>query len=81
MDQREQKHAKIKIKLKSFKSSEYNNEKKGMCDTAVSATQASSVTIWQHGAKQNNCNFVTFNRVVDTKNYYYPSGPTTLNFV
>ena len=30
MDQRVQKHAGIKIKLKSFKSSEYNNEKRDM---------------------------------------------------
>ena len=40
-----------------------------MGHTAVSATQASSVTlqIWQNGAKEEYCNFATFNRIVDTK--------------
>ena len=40
-----------------------------MGHTAVSATQASSVTlyIWQHGAKENYSTFETFNMVVDTK--------------
>ena len=57
-----------KIKLRSFKSSEHINEKK-MGHTAVSASQASSVTlqIWQHGAKENNCNFATFNGIVDIR--------------
>ena len=41
--------------------------KKGMSHTAVSATQASLVTLLQHGAKKNNGNFIPFNRVVDTK--------------
>ena len=36
---------------------------------AVSATWAFSGTlqIWQHGAIENYCDFVSFNRVVDTK--------------
>ena len=36
-----------------------------MGHTAVSATEASSVTlqIWQHGAKGNYCNFASFSRV------------------
>ena len=36
--------------------------------TAVSATQASSVTflIWQNGAKENDYNFASSQRVVDT---------------
>ena len=40
-----------------------------MGHTAVSATQASSVTFlfWQHGAKENNSKFETFKRVVNTK--------------
>ena len=40
-----------------------------MGHTAVSATYASSVTlkIWQHGAKENDSNFATFNKVVNTK--------------
>ena len=43
--------------------------RKGTGHTAVSATEASSVTrqIWQQGAKDNNCNFATFNSVVNTK--------------
>ena len=41
---------------------------KGMDHTAVSATEASSVTlqIWQRGAKQTYCNVEFFNSVVDT---------------
>ena len=35
-----------------------------MGHTAVSATLA---YIWQHGEKENYCNFASFNRVVDTK--------------
>ena len=46
-----------KIKLRSFTSSEHINVlmRKGMGNTAVSATQASSVIlyIWQHRAKEN----------------------------
>ena len=40
-----------------------------MGHTAVSATQASSVTFlfWQHGAKENNSKFETFKLVVNTK--------------
>ena len=58
----------LRLKLRSFKSSEHM--RKGLGQTAVSATSASSVTlqIWQHVAKYNNCNFATFNSVVDTKN-------------
>ena len=43
--------------------------RKGIGHTAVSATQASSVTlyIWQHGAKENYSKFETFNMVVNTK--------------
>ena len=39
-----------------------------MGHTAVSATEASSVTlkIWQRD-KEKYCNFASFNRVVDTK--------------
>ena len=54
-----------------------------MGHTAVSATQASSMTlqIWQHGAKENNCNFAPFNRVVDTKTSIIQMGPNILNIV
>ena len=40
-----------------------------MGHTEVSATHASSVTLynWQNGAKENYCNFASFNKVVDTK--------------
>ena len=40
-----------------------------MGHTAVSVTLASLVnlSIWQHGANENDCNFETFNRVDDTK--------------
>ena len=43
--------------------------RKGMDHTAVSATQALSVTlnIWQHGAKENYSTFKTLNMVVNTK--------------
>ena len=53
-----------------------------MGHTAVSATQASSVTlqIWQHGAKKNNCNLTSFNRVVDKKTGIIKMGPNILNF-
>ena len=46
----------IRIELRSCESSEHINEmRKVMGHTAVSAIQASSVTltIWQHGAKEN----------------------------
>ena len=40
-----------------------------MGHTAITSTKALSVIlqIWQHGAKENNCNFTTFNRVVDIR--------------
>ena len=52
-----------------------------MGHTAVSATEASSVTllIWQHGTKENYCNFATFNRIVDTKTNIIQTGPNILN--
>ena len=55
--------------------------RKVMGHTAVSAIQASSVTlqIWQHGAKENYCNFATLNMVVDTKTSLIKMGPNTLN--
>ena len=45
-----------------------------MGHTAVSATQSSSVTvqIWHHGAKENYCDFATFNRIVDTQTIILP---------
>ena len=48
-----------KIKPKSFKSSEHEE---GMGHIAVSATEASSVTlqIWQHVAEENYCKFAFF---------------------
>ena len=48
-----------------------------MGHSAVSATQASSVTlkIWQHGDKENYCKFVSFNREVDTKTSKFQMGP------
>ena len=50
-----------KIKLESFESSGNINENM-MGHTAVLATQASSVTlsIWQHGARDNYRNFYDF---------------------
>ena len=52
-----------------------------MSHIAVSATQASSVTlyIWQHEAKQNYLEFETFKRVVNTKTSIIESGPNILN--
>ena len=53
-----------------------------MGHTAVSATQAFSVTlrIWQNGAKENYCNFASFKRVVDKKSNIIQMGPNILNF-
>ena len=55
--------------------------RKVMGHTAVSAIQASSVTlkIWQHGAKENYCNFTIFNRVVDKKTSIIKMGSNILN--
>ena len=57
--------------------------RKGVGHTMVSATKASIVTlyIWQHGAKENYCNFTTFNRVVDKKTSIIKMGPNILNVV
>ena len=43
--------------------------RQGMGHTAVSTTQASSVTLYilQNGSKVKYCNFATFNRIVDRK--------------
>ena len=51
-----------------------------MGHTAVSVTLVSSVTlyIWQHGAKENYCNFASFNRVDDTKTSKIQMGPNIL---
>ena len=49
-----------------------------MGHTAVSATSA-TLKIWQHGAKENYCNFASFNRVVDTKTSVIQMGPIILN--
>ena len=48
-----------------------------MGHTAVSAAQAASVTlsIWQHGAKENNSNFASFNSVVYAKTSKIQMGP------
>ena len=47
-----------------------------MGHTAVSVTQASSVTLWfwQLGAKENYCNFAAFNMVVNTENSIIKNG-------
>ena len=52
-----------------------------MGHTAISANQASSVTlqIWQHGAKENYCNFASFKSVVDTKTSIIQVGTNVLN--
>ena len=52
-----------------------------MGHTAVSAIQASSVTllIWQHGAKERYSNFSTFSWLVDTKISIIKMGPNILN--
>ena len=49
--------------------------------TAVSATQASSVTllIWQHGAKENYSKFGTFQKAVNTKASINQIWPNILN--
>ena len=61
-----------KEKLRSFKIM-----RKGMGQTAVSATKPSSVPLysWQYGAKENYCNFATFNRIVDSKTIIVKKGP------
>ena len=55
--------------------------RKVMGHTPVSAIKASSVTlqIWQHGAKENNSIFTTFNRVVDKKTSIIKMEPNILN--
>ena len=55
--------------------------RKRMGHTAVSATQASSVThyIWQHGAKENYSKYKTLNMVVNTKTLIIQMGPNILN--
>ena len=52
-----------------------------MGHTAVSAIQASSVTlyIWQHGAKESYNIFSTFSRLVDTKTNIIKMVPNLLN--
>ena len=53
-----------------------------MGHTAVSATQASSITlqIWQHGAIENYCNFAFFNRLVDKKISIIQNGAKYITF-
>ena len=52
-----------------------------MGHTVVSATQASSVTlyIWQHEAKGNYSKFETFIVVVNTKTFIVETEPKILN--
>ena len=52
-----------------------------MGHTAVSAIQASSVTllIWQHGVKMLYSNFSTFSRLVGTKTSIIKMGSNILN--
>ena len=59
-----------KMKLSSLRAVSILMRKR-MDHTAVSATQASSMTlqIWQNGAKEKYCNFATFNRIVDTTRF------------
>ena len=61
-------------------SSEHINEK-WVGHTAVSDTQASSVTllIEQHAAKENYCNFEIFKSVVNIKISIIQMEPHTLN--
>ena len=48
---------------------------------AVSSIEASLLTLqnWQHVAKDNFCNFATFNSVVDTKASIIQMGPNILH--
>ena len=52
-----------------------------MGHTAVSATQASSVTlyIWQHEAQENYSKLETFNVVSNTKTFIIEMEPNILN--
>ena len=70
----------IKIKLRSFKSSERINEKGDEPYRVFGYLSLfSDPLVWQHGAKKNYCNFATFNRIVDTKTIIIQMGPTILN--
>ena len=57
--------------------------RKVMGHTAVSATQASSVTHkkWQHGATYNYCTFTTFKMEVNTKTSVIQMGPNVLTLL
>ena len=58
----------IKIKLRSLKSSDHINAKgDGPYRSFGYLSLFSDSEILQHGAKENYCNFESFNRVVDTK--------------
>ena len=50
-----------KIKLRSFKSSEHINEKGDGKYHGFGYLSLFSDPIWQHGAKENYCNFASFN--------------------
>ena len=39
-----------------------------------------TLKIWQHAAKENYCNFASFNRVVDTKTSIIQMGPNISSF-
>ena len=55
--------------------------RKGMDHTPVSASQASSETLysWQHGAKENYSKFETFKKVVKIKTNMIQIGLNILN--
>ena len=68
----------IKIELRSFKSRERINEKGDGSYSGFGYLSLFSDPInWQHGAKENNCNFATFNRIVKIKTIFIQKGPHT----
>ena len=68
------------IKLRSFESSERINEKGNgpYLGFGYISLFGDPVDL-QHGAKRNNCNFATFNWIVDTMTIMIQMGPNILN--
>ena len=62
----------IKIKLTSFKSSEHINQKgDGSYRGFGYLIFVSDPSVWQHKAKENNYNSITFNRVVKIRLVFF----------
>ena len=66
----------LKLKLRSFKSSEHFNEKGDVSYSGFGYLSLISDTLdLELGAKENYCTFSTFNGVGDTKTSIIQNGP------